>query len=146
MMKTFLLTILLMLCSGCAMTDKYAEGQVWSYKTRDGEQGSTLQINRIEHDPKLGDIFHISVDGVRLDNPHAPGGITARLPHFPVSQQTLDKSCIESTGTAPVNPDYLEGYRAWREAFDAGQAGVFDIPVAEIVDIVESSISQRTTH
>lgn len=145
-MKTSLLTILLMLCSGWAMASDYAEGQVWSYKTRDGEQGSTLQINRIEHDPRLGDIFHISVSGVRLHNPHAPQGITTELPHFPVSIQTLEKSCIEPTGTASVNPDYLEGYQAWREAFDAGQAGVFDIAVADIVDIVESSISQRVKH
>jgi hypothetical protein len=31
--------------------------------------------------------------------------------------------------TGPL-PDYAEGYRQWREAFDAGKAGVFAIAVA----------------
>jgi hypothetical protein len=102
-----------------------------------------LLINRIEHDPRLGAIYHISVFGVRLHNPLAPGGATTELPHFPVSRETLDKSCLELQGVRQPNPEYLRGYGEWREVFDAGKAGVFDIPVAEIVEIVQSAIAQR---
>lgn len=125
------------------MKRQYAEGQVWTIRARAGEEGATLLINRIEQDPRLGAIYHISVFGVRLDNPRAPGGATTELPHFPVSRETLDKSCLELQGLREPNPEYLRGYGEWREVFDAGRAGVFDIPVAEIVDIVQSAIAKR---
>jgi hypothetical protein len=121
----------------------YAEGQLWSFRARPGEDQATLLINRIEQHPKLGAIHHISVFGVRLDNPMAPGGVTTELPHFPVSRETLDKSCLELQGVRAPNPDYLRGYGEWREVFDAGRAGVFDIPVSEIVDIVQEAIAQH---
>lgn len=121
----------------------YTEGQLWTFRARPGEEGATLLINRIEHDPKLGAIHHISVFGVRLDNPVVPGAVITELPHFPVSRETLDKSCLELQGTRAPNPDYLQGYGEWREAFDAGKAGVFDIPVSEIVDIVQDAIAQQ---
>lgn len=121
----------------------YAEGQLWTFRARPGEERATLLINRVESDPKLGEIFHISVFGVRLENPMAPGGVTTELPHFPVSRETLDKSCLELQGTRAPNPDYLEGYAEWRGAFDAGKAGVFDIPVSGIVDIVQQAIAQH---
>jgi hypothetical protein len=123
---------------------QYAEGQVWTFRARGGEEGATLLINRIEQDPRFGAIYHISVFGVRLDNPRAPGGAITELPHFPVSRETLDKSCLELRGVREPNPEYLPGYAQWREAFDAGQAGVFDIPVDEIVDIVQSAIAKST--
>lgn len=123
---------------------QYAEGQVWTFRARAGEEGATLLINKVEQDPRLGEIYHISVFGVRLDNPRAPGGVTTDLPHFPVSRETLDKSCLELRGVSEPNSEYLPGYAQWREAFDAGQAGVFDIPVDKIVDIVQSAIAQST--
>lgn len=125
---------------------RYAEGQVWTFRARAGEEGATLLINRIEQDPRLGAIYHISVFGVRLDNPSAPGGVITELPHFPVARETLDKSCLELLGVRQPNPEYLRGYGEWREVFDAGRAGVFDIPVAEIVEIVQSAIAQHSMH
>lgn len=138
-----------MVCLKIAMANesfaaRYAEGQLWTFSARPTEEGATLLINRIEQDPRLGPIFHISVFDVRVANPHAPGGVTAALPHFPVSRETLDKSCLELRGIREPNPDYLEGYREWRGVFDAGRAGVFDIPVSEIVDIVQTAIARQT--
>ncbi len=124
--------------------DRYAEGQLWTFRPRPGEDGATLLINRVESHPKLGAIFHISVFGVRLDNPVIPGAVITDLPHFPVSRETLDKSCLELQGMRAANPEYLPGYDTWREAFDAGEAGVFDIPVAEIVDVVAQAIAQSS--
>ncbi|HEU4669189.1 MAG TPA: hypothetical protein VFR91_00655 [Dyella sp.] len=125
-----------------ASAENYAEGQVWSYKARPGESGSTLLINKIESDPKLGAIYHISVLGVLVKNRHAPSGVTHELPHLPVSKQTLEVSCIKLLGQSKPNPGYLEGYAEWKRAFDQGHAGVFTIPVSEIVGIVESTINK----
>jgi hypothetical protein len=123
-----------------ASAENYAEGQVWSYKTRPGESGSTLLINKIDNDPKLGAIFHISVLGVSVKNHGAPS--TRELPHLPVSKQTLEVSCIKLLGQSKPNPAYLDGYAQWKQAFDQGHAGVFTIPVSEIVGILESTINK----
>jgi hypothetical protein len=122
---------------------RYSEGKLWRIQARPGEDGATLLINRIEHDPRFGAIHHIGIFGVRLDNPLSPSGLTTELPHFPVSRATLDASCIGLLGARVPDPEYLRGYEVWREAFDAGQAGVFDIPVADIVSFVQDAIIQR---
>ena len=127
---------------GLAQGADYAEGQVWKYKTRAGEANSTLQISKVESDPKLGKIFHISVFQVHVKNPGLASGVTTELPHFPVSRQTLDASVTQLIGTSPVKAAYQEGYAQWRQAFDAHKAGIFTIPVNQIVASVESIINQ----
>jgi hypothetical protein len=52
------------------------EGQVWSYKTRPGEESSRVLINKIEAMPKLGKVFHISVSAVKVKNPQIAGGFS----------------------------------------------------------------------
>ncbi len=129
-----------------AMSDAHAlefkAGQVWSYHTRPNELRSTLLIDKVESDAKLGPIYHISVTGVKVKNPRAPDGATQELPHFPVSRKTLEDSVVKLVGNAAPNPKYLEGYATWKQAFDAGNAGIFTIPVAEIVDFIEKTLNQ----
>lgn len=120
----------------------YKEGQQWAYQSRAGEEQSTVLINKIEKDEKLGKIFHISVDGLRVKNPHIEDGFSTKMPHFPVSEKTLKASLTQCLATKPINADYAEGYQVWKSAFDDGQAGVFTISVAEIVNFVEDSINQ----
>ena len=125
--------------------EKYKVGQVWNYHTRAGEEKSRLFIVRTEPNEKLGTIYHIHVDGVRLKNPHAASGSQEELPHSPVSAKTLDESVttllIEK---APDLPDISEGYAAWREAFDQGNGGVFSIPVKDIVQYVEDIVNGKS--
>jgi hypothetical protein len=141
MMRSLLLAVIFFSLSGVSMATEYSVGQIWSYKTRAGEESSTVLINKIDIDPKLGKIFHISVRDVHVINKHAPSGVTTDLPHFPVSEIALEKSFTKLAGQSTPNPEYLEGYRLWREAFDANQAGVFDVSVAEIVGMIEQSVS-----
>lgn len=89
---------------GIASAQDFAEGQVWSYKARKGEDKSQVVINKIEIDPKLGKIFHISVSGVKVKNPRIAGGISTELPHFPVSEETLKRSLIKLKGTEANQP------------------------------------------
>jgi len=121
----------------------YAEGQLWQYLTRPGEEDSCVLINQIEEDPLLGRIFHISVLNVQISNPLAPEGVSTELPHFPVAEETLQRSLTQLLGVRETHPDYLDGYEVWREAFDEGKAGIFSVDVAEIVNIVEQSINQQ---
>jgi hypothetical protein len=125
-----------------ASAQQFTQGQVWAYSSRPSETGSTLLINKVESDPKLGLIFHISVRAVKVKNKRVPSGFTTELPHFPVSTKTLQSSVTRQLRMEPPNPEYKEGYATWRQAFDQGKAGIFTIPVAEIVEAVEQSINQ----
>jgi hypothetical protein len=120
------------LLSGQAPAPKYAQGQIWEYKTRPQDAGSLLKIQRIETQGNLP-VYHISVIGV-----HVGGSVTpAALQHLPVSDQTLDASVTRLSQATPDFPTtFEEGISTWREA----KGGVFTIPVAEIVDIVDQTI------
>lgn len=141
-MRKLLVAMSLLSLFGLARSADFAEGQVWFYKTRTGEEGSTVLINKIESDPRLGPIFHISIAGVKVKNPRSPSGVTTELPHSPVSKKTLDDSVTKLVAKSTPNPQYLEGYKEWKSAFDNGGAGIFTIPVQEIVGVIEKAVNQ----
>jgi hypothetical protein len=118
--------------SGQTSPAKYSEGQVWEYKTRLGDEGSLLKIQRIEQDPafqKYGPIYHVSVVGVHLRNPT----ITPMLPHAPVSRDTLDASVTRLSPDRREFPSADSGIEQWRQA----NGGVFTISVAEIIEALD---------
>jgi len=128
---------------GIGKARDFSQGQIWAYQTRPGEEASTVLINKVEVDEKLGRIFHISVRGVKVKNPHLEGvGVTSELPHFPVSRETLEKSLTKFINTSAPSPEYIEGYKEWKRAFDLGEAGIFSISVAEIVNVIETTLSK----
>jgi len=143
-MRLPLLLFAVLICSfTLGATLDFDVGQVWAYKTRPGEQDSTLLIDKVEDDPKLGRIYHISVSKI-----HIKGGaatFTDELPHIPVSLQTLTASCTHLVGRSDPNPMYLRGYRVWRQAFEAGHAGIYTISVSEILDLTEKMLQQPST-
>ena len=124
---------------------KYKVGQVWNYQTREAEAGSHLFIVRADPDEKLGVIYHIYVDGIRIKNPHSPSGSQDHLPHSPVSEKTLDDSVTSlATNQASELPDISEGYAAWRKAYDNNQGGVFTIPVKQIIQYIEDIVNGKS--
>jgi hypothetical protein len=127
---------------GSAPAQVFSEGQVWSYKTRKGEENSTVLINKVESHPKLGKIFHISISGVKIENQRTAGGVSTELSHSPVSEDVLKKSLTKLLRNSSPNSDYVEGYKTWKEAFDRGDAGVFTVEVADIVGFIEKAINQ----
>ena len=122
---------------------KYSVGQVWSYRTRPDESESKLYIVRVTESDKLGPIYNIFLDGLSLKNPHIEGDQDV-LPHAPVSAETLDASVTALVETRHSDlPDISEGYQTWKEAFDAGNAGVFTIPVSNIVQYIEDIVNGK---
>jgi hypothetical protein len=118
--------------------EKYKSGQVWSYKTRPGEQGSTLTILRIEEADKKR-IVHIRVDHIHLKN-CLGGPEPESFEHMPFSREALDLSAIKTVGTVAV-PDFKNGYSQWRSAWDAGQAGYYTITVAEAIEVAQKNFT-----
>jgi hypothetical protein len=122
-------------------TPDFTGGQVWAYKTRAGEEDSTLLINKVEDDPRLGHIYHVSVSKIQIKS--GPGVSTDQMPHLPVSRQTLELSCTKLVGRSEPNPMYFPGYRMWKQAFDAGHAGIYTISIAEILDLAEKMLQKQ---
>ncbi|MEJ2548062.1 MAG: hypothetical protein P8125_09620 [Gemmatimonadota bacterium] len=136
--------VLGLLCSGPAAgfaqeveVPELSVGQVWEYATRPNESDSRVVICRLESDAKLGPIVHVQVRGVEIENPNAPSGVTDFIGHLPFSADSLQASLRQLETVEAQAPDCEEGYRTWREAFDAGQAGIFTVSVAEAVTFLE---------
>ena len=118
---------------------KYKVGQVWSYKTRPEEKQSTFIVVRVESHPKLGNIIHIALRDLKLKKPN--GDFIEGANHLPFAEEAINKSAVKLVKEKADLPDYEEGYRQWREAFDAGKAGVYTISVAEAVGVMEETLN-----
>lgn len=123
------------------MITKFAEGQVWTYATRPGESDSRIKIVRLDDDPEYGNIIHIFISDVAIPNPQAPEGTTTYIAHMPYVEEALEQCVKELESESTELPEFLEGYRLWREAFEQGDAGVFAIPVDQAIDFVQESLS-----
>jgi hypothetical protein len=135
-MRTYL-ALFLLLITVAANAANYEAGQVWSYHHRPDDDGSTVIIDRVESVPNLGTIYHVSVLQVHVKD--STGSIRLiDLPHCPVSSTTLDTSLVALIGKHAPYESYMQGYTEWRQAFDAGHAGVYTIPLSEIVATLES--------
>jgi hypothetical protein len=104
---------------------------VWEYRTRPQNAESLLRIQQVETGPAGAPVYHFSLAGIRIDG--MPGDT---MPHLPVSAATLDASVTRLSTRTPDFPDPAEGIATWR----AAKGGVFTIPVADIVDIIQKTI------
>lgn len=138
-LKKFLYVILCLFAMP-AIAD-YDVGQVWEYETRPGEESSLVYIVKVDEHEKLGKIFHISIVGIKIGNPAAEKGYVDSLPHAPVSEEALRASLTKLVRSAKILPDFAEGYAIWRQAFDSGEAGIFTVPVHEIVSFIEHAVN-----
>lgn len=110
---------------------RYAEGQVWEYRTRPGDEGSRLKIRKIAPMPGATDrrlVYHITIVGVDLGSQ----GLAGVISHVPVSKETLDVSVTRLSSSGADFGGVKGGMKAWRRA----KGGVFTISVAEIVGLV----------
>lgn len=121
-------------------TIEYKVGQEWKYKTRKGEENSTLKILKIEEYPKTGKIIHISISGLKVVNPDSKEGFANELTHIPITEEALDESVSKLKSEKIKLPNRIEGYDYWKKEFDEGTAGVFSITVVEIVESMEEAI------
>lgn len=137
-----LLTMLGLVSSGLAADVALKEGECWSYSTRPGEESSFLVIRKIEILPKLGEVIHVSVFDLRIKSPSAPKGFTDQAGHLPIAEANVRASLNAKVQKKIPNVDWSEGYRMWREAYDAGKGGVFTKPVSECVGFMEEALAR----
>lgn len=116
--------------------ERYAEGQVWEYRTRPADAGSLIKIQNIEAwpgAPERGPIYHITIVGLRVNSGTA---VTNLIQHAPVSRQSLDASVTRLSASWQEFPSADAGIKEWREA----KGGVFTISVAQIVEMHEQTM------
>jgi hypothetical protein len=114
------------------------EGECWTYAARTGEEASFLVIRKIEILPKIGEVIHISVFGLKIKNPSAPGGYTDQAGHLPISGASLRGSLKTRVEKKIPDVDWKEGYQMWLDA----KGGVFTKPVSECVGFLEEAINR----
>ncbi len=117
--------------------DKYEPGQVWSYKTRPGEESSTFTILRVEEAPQSKRIVHIHVDGIRLKN-CSGGPEPDTVAHMPFAREFIDASAVKKLRTVAV-PAFEDGYAEWRRGWDAGKAGYYTITLSEAIEVMQKT-------
>jgi hypothetical protein len=123
---------------------KYEPGQVWTYRTRPGEESSRLTVVKVEAHDKLGTIVHVRIDGVAQKNPHSPDGVSRVIHHMPFAADAIDRSVVDLVESGVAIPtSFEEGYRIWKEAVDAGKGGVWTITVAQSISACEETLAKR---
>ena len=115
---------------------RYAEGQVWEYKTRVGDEGSLLKVQKIESLPGKGpvrQVYHVSIIGI-----HFAGPYDGELQHAPFSRAALDASVTKLSNSQASFPDPAAGIAEWR----AAHGGIFTVPVAVAVSITAQTVQR----
>lgn len=117
---------------------QYQVGQEWHYHTRNGEESSTLKIVKTEQEEE-DIIVHIYVSGIQLIRSGSPEGFVAYISHLPLTEEALLNSITQLKNDRCEMPDYEIGYVRWKTAYDENKAGVFSIPLKEILQYLEKA-------
>jgi len=114
---------------------KFRAGQRWDYKTRPGEEKSTLTILKLETEGEQS-IVHIAIEDVHISNRQAKSGFVTRVGHAPIEEGALARSVTKLRAAKKKLPPFEEGYDQWKTA----HGGIFTITVAEALATVETSL------
>ncbi len=117
------------------------EGQVWKYKTRNGEEDSRFTVFKIEGETEEEIIIHISINKLQIKNPKGDPAIVNFIGHVPITKGAFINSAAELERQLEFPPLVPEAYFTWQDAYAEKKAGVFSIPVSEIVGFIEKTVS-----
>jgi hypothetical protein len=121
-----------------ATDPKFSPGQLWSYRTREGEESSTVTVLRVETLAKIGVIVHVRIEGIHLKN-CSGGASPTSIGHAPMSREALDRSVTKLLEERRALPHYQEGYNEWRQAC----GGVYTISVADVIKADEEAFNSE---
>jgi hypothetical protein len=94
---------------------EYKPGQVWTYKTASGAEGSRVVILKIEPSGKKDRLVHVRIDNMPLPS---CGGfhLTTAIEHLAVSEKALRKSTVELVKDQIELPDsFFVAYKQWEK-------------------------------
>ena len=117
---------------------EYEPGQVWTLQggMYDGLQ---ILIVKTEQHPTMGLSVHISVRGKLTTQ---GGSELEGIPHLPFTPDALRVSGLQLSGFISNLPDDWEGmYEDWLSDAEMEEAGLFSLPVTEILDTIMAKLS-----
>ena len=115
-------------------------GQVWTYRTRVGEESSRVVVGRVDR-LKSGElIVHVALIGVRIVNPNTQSGVQSVLAHVPISEDAFTQSVIQLTDEEVTVEGFAAGYDAWRQAFESEGGGYFTVPLQKVPNLIEAAL------
>lgn len=99
-----------------------------------------LQVTRLEKLPPGGLVVHLRIFAELFDSPEALQGHEGErqiaVSHLPLDAGALLDSEFMPLGTGPLTDVDEEAYAAWRQAFERGEAGVFGIPLDQVMNLM----------
>lgn len=146
-MHRHLLVLLLALLAAVASTraapePALAEGQVWTYQTRQHEPDSRLVIVHLFQPAKGERIAYVAVLGatVRLEG-HAKPFVWDHC-YLPLTERALRGvlRTLASERTERTFPELEKSYPGWRKKAEAGNVQCWTIPIGQAMDDIERRI------
>jgi hypothetical protein len=119
----------------------FAPGERYRYASRASEPDATFLVLKVEEHEATGRIVHVRADGLKLKNPSDPSGYADTITHMPFADAALRSSAKARVAAGVPVPDFAAAYDNWRRAFKDDGAGVFTVPLAEAVQVMENAIN-----
>ena len=93
----------------------YLAGQVWTYRTRPGEEASRLVILKVDPHETLGHIIHVRIEGVSFAYAKASDTDAGVIPFLPFTQDAITRSVIDLITSRTNLPDFSDEYEVWKK-------------------------------
>ncbi|MCS6989753.1 MAG: hypothetical protein NZM06_09595 [Chloroherpetonaceae bacterium] len=125
-------------------------GDVISFVCKDGSFGMAklLRIDTFDDLPVPEPLYHFSIYSLRnVFPPNAAHLSDAKtfIPHLPILESGAKRSGATFVAFEEVSPKELEAYAIWKEAFFAGEAGVFDLTIDEAIALMLEALGNEKT-
>jgi hypothetical protein len=125
---------------GAQLKSRFVPGEVWEYRAREVDSGSTFRVLLVEPDTDGDLIVHIEVRAITFVKPDGSPYKT-NMGHLPIAEKFLVQSATRRiAGPEPVVVP--KGYGIWRNSWVKQEAGVFGVPLAKAIEFVAETAKQ----
>ncbi len=127
----------------------FKPGDVISFVCKDGSFGmaKVLRIDTHHDLPVPQPVYHFAIYSLRhLFLPNAAHVPDAKvfIPHLPIMESGVKLSGANFIAFEDVSEEELEAYSIWKQAFFAGEAGIFELTIDEAISIMLEALKSRT--
>lgn len=119
----------------------FKPGDVVSFVCQDGSFGMAKILRIDTHDdlPVPQPVYHFLIYSLRnLFPPNAAYLPDAKvfIPHLPILESGVQQSGVTFIAYQDVSEAELDAYTIWKQAFFAGEAGIFELTIDEAISLM----------
>jgi hypothetical protein len=128
----------------------FKPGDVISFVCKDGSFGMAKILRIDTHDelPVPQPVYHFLIYSLRhLFPPNVAYLPDAKvfIPHLPIMESGVKQSSATFIAYQDVSEAELDAYTIWKQAFFAGEAGIFELTIDEAVAIMLQALGKEKT-